>query len=142
MDAITPIDQHTDSSDEDFDAAIDELYKASKWMKFLAILGFIGVGMMALAGLFSLAAPGGRGMVVMIFLLLMAVIIFIPCRFLYKYAQGAHNFVRTQNGEKLEEALAYQRSLWRFTGVMYLIYIVLMALGLLFGFNSKMFSSY
>jgi hypothetical protein len=140
MESTTPLDLNTDPSAEDFDQAIDQLYRTTKWMKFLSVFGFIGSGLIALFGLITLAAPGGRGIIMTLVCLLVAILLFIPCRFLYKYARGVQEYVESPVIANLEEAFNYYRIFWMYNGIMFWIYLALTVIGGLVGLNGKSFT--
>ena len=109
--------------------ALGYLNATRPWVKFLAILGFIGIAFMVLFGLlmifgFSLlptqsGAPA-FGAVFGVFYFLFAILYFMPCLFLYRYSKAIAAIPGTGPGA-LEEALKNQKSFWKFMGVLALI---------------------
>ncbi|HXC03731.1 MAG TPA: hypothetical protein VNZ86_03215 [Bacteroidia bacterium] len=144
MDSTSSVTLDMDTTGPDFDAAMDELSKTTGWMKFLAILGFIGAGFIALAGLFALVIPRGVGVIALVVCLVIAVLIFIPCRFLYKYAQGVQEYRMSQSSSVLDQALGFHKSFWVFMGVMYCILLAFGILAMILGSgsSSNIFSSF
>jgi hypothetical protein len=126
---------------------VESLRQTKPWVRFLSILGFISVGLMVLAGLFMMlsgiiggtmarsmgGAVGGAPILLMGMLyLLFAVLYIFPSLFLFRYASS---IARMQSGETvsgMEEALAAQRSFWRFAGILAAIVMVLYLLLILF----------
>jgi hypothetical protein len=108
------------------------LKNTAPWGKFIAILQFIAVGFMILAALIIIAAgsalsaylPISISFVGWIYLAL-AIVIFIPARYLYRFSQKAANAVVTNNTLELEEAFKNMKSYWKFTGIMTIIVLVL-----------------
>lgn len=112
--------------------ALGYLNATRPWVKFLAILGFIGIALMVLFGLlmmfgFSLlptqpGAPAAFGALMAVFYLLFAAIYFMPCLFLYRYSRAIAAIPGTGQGA-LEEALKSQKSFWKFMGIVALIIV-------------------
>jgi len=103
---------------------LDSLKATRPWVKFLAILGFIVCGLMALAALAFLGGasrmPGpmaGFGPVMGVVYLLLVLLYFFPCLYLYRYA-GAIARIPAAGQGAMEEALARQKSFWKFIGIL------------------------
>ena len=115
---------------------INALRSTKPWTMLLAVLGFIAIGFMVLAGLgmalFSSIIPGFRGHGAMIGLMyiVMSVLYFFPALFLVKYSTAVERFLRTGMAVDMEAALAYQKSFWKFVGILSLIGICFMILGI------------
>jgi hypothetical protein len=111
------------SSDQDMTQAMADLTKSSKWMKFLAVVGFIALGFVALVGLLVLLVPQGSVYPSLIILILGTVILF-PVLFLFKYSRGIQKFQLTGNHEDLEAAFESQRKYWVYYGVLMSLYLL------------------
>jgi Family of unknown function (DUF5362) len=110
--------------------AIEALKESAKWCKFLAIIGFVGVGLMVIAGLSigtimgALSAYGGAGMGTLpttfltVIYIAFAALYFFPVLYLYRYATGMKNAIATNNGSLLTESLINLKSHHKFLGVM------------------------
>ena len=115
---------------------------ASPWLRFIGILGFIGVGMTALGGLSVLAIfpmmgeiwdeiPGFEsfgsvfgaafGGTIAVFYLGAAVLIFFPSLFIYRFGEKIRSFLRTGMEQDLEQAFRNNKSLWKFYGILCII---------------------
>jgi len=107
------------------------LKNTTPWSKFMAILQFIAVGFMLLAALIIIAAGSTMSAYLPISIsfigwvyLALAIVIFIPARYLYRFSQKAANAVVTNNTLELEEAFKNMKSYWKFTGIMTIVVIV------------------
>ena len=129
-----------------FNLTIDEearaqLLETARWTKFLAIIGFVFLGLLilgaALVGLglsaFSdnsgLGAGFGVGMTVIY--LVIGVLYFFPIYYLYKYSVLIKPAILSSNQEQFNLALSYQRQMYKFIGVLMLVIIGLYALGII-----------
>ncbi|MGH2508505.1 MAG: hypothetical protein ACRESX_01235 [Gammaproteobacteria bacterium] len=121
---------------------LDALNGTRPWVKFLAILGFIVMAFMVLAGLITFvgftAIPGNTGLphifgpifgiayiVVSVFFYL------IPCIYLYRYS-NAITRIPEFGQSALEDALKYQKSFWKYMGIFAIVVIaayILMIVG-------------
>ncbi len=114
------------------DGMIDSLRSTKPWTKFLAILGFVGVGFMILFGaafmffanMFAQQKNGPPAFMGFFYILLSA-LYFVPAFYLYKYSSSIGNFLKSNGAGDLESALAHQKSFWKFMGVVALIGMVL-----------------
>ena len=127
------------------------LKSASPWMCFLGILGFIGSGFLVLFGIFMVTLPavflrlqgiasetdvasamglgiigtlGGLAYVVA------AVTTFFPARWLYKTGTKFSAYVRSGSELDLEEALRNNRALWKFMGIVTIVWLALIPVGI------------
>jgi hypothetical protein len=117
------------------------LGETARWAKFLAILGFISCGLLVLAALFlgTLIAyfsrigggtpmPGGMGAFVSVFYILMALLYFFPCLYLFNFASKMQIALRNNDQDHLNESFKNLKSTFRFVGI---LTIVSLGLGLL-----------
>jgi hypothetical protein len=115
---------------------INALRSTKPWTMLLAVLGFISIGFMVLAGLgmalFSSLIPGvrGQGAVMGLVYIVMAVLYFFPALYLVKYSSAVERFLSTGMPADMESALTYQKSFWKFVGILSLIGIGFMILGI------------
>lgn len=125
------------------------LKETGTWARFIAIVGFIFVGLMAVGGLFANLIFGalsdqtgvpfdfGFGMTVMY--LAMALIYFFPMLYLFRFARYARTIVSDPSPNSLELALENLKSHYRFMGILLIIMLALYFLvGLLIGFGYGM----
>jgi hypothetical protein len=144
-----------------FSLTIDPVIKShlsetARWGKFLAILGFILCGLVVIIGIFfgsifsmlasrsevSYNSPvnsGSFGAMMAIVYVIIAVIYFFPCLFLYRFSTKMKTALN--GNEQTDLTLAFQnlKSLFRYIGVitviilaMYLIAIIFILLGAAF----------
>ena len=108
------------------------LKNTAPWSKFMAILQFIVVGFMALAALIMFAAGSFLGsylpfpvsFIGLIYLVL-AVVIFFPALYLYRFSQKAVNAVVANDALELEESLKNMKRYWKFMGIMTIVMFIL-----------------
>ena len=142
-----------------FSLTIDPVIKShlnetARWGKFLAILGFIICGLIIIIGLFfgtifsSLASrnqvsyegnisSGSFGALAAVFYIIIAVVYFFPCLFLYRFSTKMKTALN--GNEQTDLTLAFQnlKSLFRYVGVITVIvlaiYLVLFLFAVLAG---------
>jgi hypothetical protein len=116
------------------DNALFYLRGASPWLRFLGIIYYIGCGLMVAGGLIMLiAAPllgdldfdEETGFLMGIFYLIFAVIMFFPARFIYSFGARLRNYFLSNTEKELELAFKYNKSFWKFSGVMMIIVLAL-----------------
>jgi hypothetical protein len=116
---------------------LGSLRSTKPWTQFLAILGFVGVGLMVLVGaavtfFASMVSQQKNGPTAFLglFYLVFAALYFMPALYLYKYSSSLGNFLKSNGAGDLECALAHQKSFWKFTGIVALIGIGLSVLAI------------
>jgi hypothetical protein len=109
------------------------LKEASPWIRFVAILGFIGCGFIVLFGLiFAITGSllfsslGGDfddfpAWVFAITFIPMGVLLFFPAYFTYNFGNKIRNYQFTNSTEDLELAFKNNKSLWKFYGILCII---------------------
>jgi uncharacterized protein involved in cysteine biosynthesis len=124
------------------------LKKTAPWVRFIAILGFIGAGIGVLCGVVFLLGGGafltqalassenaalaaaGVGAALGIIYFGAALLQFFPSFFLYKYSSKLRNYSLTLNNDELESAFKYNKSFWKFSGILVIIVIALTILAI------------
>ena len=139
-----------------FGLSIDPVIKShlsetAKWGKFLAIVGFVVCGFIILGGIFfitifgnleknyssyssnstSLIAALGPG--ILVFYLIIAVLYFFPCLFLLRFSNKIKVALAADNQPELTSAFQNLKVLFRYVGVITIIFISFYLLALLFG---------
>lgn len=111
--------------------AIEALRQTRPWVFFLAVLGFIGSGLMVLGGL-SLAAVGAfmassstefppwLGLIYVV----LAPIYVAPSVKLVKYAGAIRRLMASGSSAELERALIEQKGFWKLVGIMVITLLV------------------
>ena len=99
---------------------LDSLKATRPWVKFLAIVGFIGCALMTLVGLAFIGGAsmmkgpmGGFGPAMGVVYLLFVLLYIFPCLYMYRYA-SAIGRIPQAGGAAMEEALAKQKSFWKY----------------------------
>ena len=119
---------------------IESLRGTRPWTLFLAILGFIAACLMTLSGLFSFVGLSAMGhhnpnspfplVFVALVNLLAGLLYVVPSYFLLKYATSIGGLLNFGGQNSMEKALSYQKSFWKFAGIISIISLVLAVLGI------------
>lgn len=127
------------------------LKETAKWAIFIAIVGFVMIGLMVLASFFigtilstmmMSEIPGAEipGTFITIFYIILAGIGFIPMLYLYKFANKMQLALENDNQGELEESLQNLKSHYKFYGIFlviiltfYAFMIVIAVIGRIFG---------
>ncbi|MEO0046712.1 MAG: hypothetical protein RL705_1903 [Bacteroidota bacterium] len=130
-------------------AAQDYLRESAKWSMFLSILGFIGIGFMALMAILMTSAmsmmpdvPGPFGAIkgiISIMYLVFAILYLFPIYYLYKYADNTKKAINSQNPELLTNAFSNLKSHHKFLGISAIVVIslyILAAVVMVIGFSA------
>lgn len=123
------------------------LAESAKWAKFLAIIGFVMMGLMALFGLFfgtimgtamstlgddagasAFSAIGGFMSFIYIGL---AVLFFFPFNYQYKFATRVKAALVNNDTATLTDALMNQKSMFKFWGIYMIVMLCFYGLGFL-----------
>jgi hypothetical protein len=119
------------------------LSETARWGKFIAIVSYIGVGIMALFGLILLfvgipaqsfgngAFSGVPGGIMGFIYLVMAVVYYFPTSFLYKYAARIKSALLDPDQDEWTSGFHNLSKLFTFIGIMTVIVLALYALMLL-----------
>jgi hypothetical protein len=116
---------------------------------FLSILGFIGIGFMALMAILMTSAmsmmpdvPGPFGAIkgfISIMYLVFAILYLFPIYYLYKYADNTKKAINSQNPELLTNAFSNLKSHHKFLGISAIVVIslyILAAVVMVIGFSA------
>jgi hypothetical protein len=112
---------------------------ASPWLRFIGILQYIGCGFMVAGGLVSLIAgplmedfniDGTIGALTGGVYLVLAVIMFFPARFIYSFGARLRNYFLSNGEKELELAFKYNKSLWKFYGIVTIVVLALIPIGI------------
>lgn len=118
---------------------MNSLRATKPWTRLLSILGFIGTGLTVLMGLgimvgenFIPISPKAPPLAYLgIFYILTSVFYLIPSIWLSKYSSAIDSFLKGGDAVQLGNAIAYQKSFWKFIGILVLVSIVIAILGIL-----------
>ena len=121
---------------------LDNLNTIRKWTMFIAIIGFILLGLLLIIGLIAgtflsafklgetgLGIPESLGLIV---LFVVAVIYFFPVFFLFRFSKHTGNAVQTLNKEELHKAFKNLKSYVVYLGVLIIIGLSIYVMALLF----------
>lgn len=117
------------------------LEAARKWAFFLAVLGFIGIGLMVILSLVVFAVgsigfdqyqstPFPMGFLGFVYLI-MAVLYFFPVYYLLKFATNMKTAIALKNELTLEEGFRYLKNHYQFIGIITIIIISIYILALI-----------
>ncbi len=119
------------------ESAKQALLEASKWGKFLAILGFCFIGLIVVAGVSmgsimgkiggQAAAPFASGAFALIYLVIGVIYIF-PVLYLYRFSANTKTALMDGNSEVLASGFENLKSLYKFMGIFSIITLALYAL--------------
>jgi hypothetical protein len=128
------------------------LREASPWLRFIGILGFIGSGLLALGGLVftvlallisDLAGEFG-GILAASFMgvlyLLLGLLSFFPAKFSYGFGSKIHRYTLSNSDRDLEAAFKNNKSLWKFFGILAIVYLAIIPFALIGGMAAAFFS--
>jgi uncharacterized membrane protein len=118
------------------------LSECAKWGKFLAIIGFVLCGIMAVLAFFiptfimnippyNTLAPGlssglAAGMTIMY--ILFALLFFFPCLYLYKFSVKMKSSLAETSQENFDESLQNLKSMFKFYGIVTIVMLSIYAL--------------
>lgn len=146
------LDSNASSTNIEYEALLSPLSETKFWVKVCAVLGFLMSIFMLIVGLFflvgvptistmlggaeaELAAMGaGFGIFIGLIYMIIGGILFMPSLYLYRYAKSISNAERSGEYTDIRDALRFQKSFWKFAGIIVLIYLIFMAIFFLFGF--------
>jgi len=129
------------------------LFEASPWMRFIGIIGYIGSGLSCIGGIIftiiSIASSeltGGfdifSSWVLALVYIPVGLLLFFPSHFTFKFGQKLRNYQYSHLSEDLETAFKFNKSLWKFNGILYIIYLAsipaLIVIGVVIGIVSTL----
>lgn len=119
------------------------LSSAAKWGKFLAIVGFVMIGITVIFAFFagSFFSPmmhevdGAMGLAggafFAVFYLLFALLYFFPVLYLYRFSAKMQDALRVQSENLVAESFKNLKSLLKFVGILTMVFFGIYALGLI-----------
>lgn len=113
---------------------LQHLNEASPWLRFVGIVGYIISGMVVIGGIlaaFGMAAASflsdDFGMfpawILALVYIPFGVLLFFPAHFTYNFGKKLRNYRFSGSIEDLEMAFKNNKSLWKFNGIIYIIYL-------------------
>lgn len=121
------------------------LKETAKWTKFLAILGFVGIGLMVLGSLVMLFAPSslmsngdfpfGGKIFMMLLYLVFAVLYYFPISYLYQFSENTKKAIENNDNNAIRDAFEFLKSHYKFMGILTIIllsfYAIMIFIGLI-----------
>ncbi|MES1222910.1 MAG: DUF5362 family protein [Bacteroidota bacterium] len=133
-------------------AAKAHLSEAARWARFLAIVGFVIIGLIVIVGVFvgalfgsmtrglagndlnNVGAAGGvMGSFLIVIYICAAALYFFPCLFLFRFATKMKTALAANDQETLNTSFQNLKKLFRFVGIMTIIVLAFYAIILVFG---------
>ncbi|MDD4976469.1 MAG: DUF5362 family protein [Bacteriovorax sp.] len=123
------------------------LLETSKWSKFMAIAGFVGLGILAVLGFLMLiglsvfdnfyqGAPiGGMGLIYIV----MAVVYYFPNSYLYRFATMIKQGLQSEDEMSLTNGFLNLKKVFKFMGVLTIVILSIYALILLIAIPAFLF---
>ena len=123
------------------------LKEAARWAKFLAIIGFICIGLFVLMALFAgsiftsmysssmgVGATGGAfgGAAISIVYILVALLYFFPCLYTFNFAKKMQVALASNDQAQLNQSFRNLKACYRFLGILMVIGLCFWGLGLIF----------
>ncbi len=117
------------------EAMLKSLKQTRPWARLIAVIGFISLAFMVISSLVNILAIGKiteKGIFVMVsgLYLVIGLLYFFPSYYLYKYASSITRLLDGGGAVEMETALSYQKSFWKFTGILVLLSVVVALLGI------------
>lgn len=119
--------------------SLKDLDKTRKWSMFLAILGFIGIGLMVIGSLIAVlflsafkteSALGVSESLFIIPLIAIAVLYFFPLLYLYRFSKHTGTAVKTLDRQEMQIAFKNLRRYYVFIGILVIVILVLYVIGI------------
>ena len=121
------------------------LKETAKWAKFLAILGFVGIGLTVLGSLVMLFAPSslmsngdfpfGGKIFMMLLYLAFAVLYYFPISYLYQFSENTKKAIENNDNNAIRDAFEFLKSHYKFMGILTIIllsfYAIIIFIGLI-----------
>ena len=119
------------------------LKETAKWTKFLAILGFVGIGFMVLGSLVMLFAPSslmsngdfpfGGKIFMMLLYLAFAVLYYFPISYLYQFSENTKKAIENNDNNAIRDAFEFLKSHYKFMGILTIILLAFYAIMIFIG---------
>jgi hypothetical protein len=118
------------------------LKETHPWLRFMGIVGYIGSGFLILMGIIStilsLINPdfGGEfgqffSWLFFIVYLPLGVLMFFPAHFTFSFGRKLRDYQYSHSNEDLELAFKNNKSLWKFNGILCIIYLSFIPLAII-----------
>jgi Family of unknown function (DUF5362) len=121
------------------------LSETAKWAKFLSIVGFVLTGLLVIVALFAgtlfasmtgmagSGLPAGFSIIITVIYLLLAVLYFFPCLYLFRFAVKMKKALAENNQVELSSSFENLKSCFKFMGIMTIVIFSVYLLAIVFG---------
>ena len=119
------------------------LKETAKWTKFVAIWGFVGIGLMVLGSLVMLFAPSslmsngdfpfGGKIFMMLLYLAFAVLYYFPISYLYQFSENTKKAIENNDNNAIRDAFEFLKSHYKFMGILTIILLAFYAIIIFIG---------
>lgn len=122
------------------------LSEAAKWARFLAIVGFVFLGIMMLGAIFFISTLGNMGMTedqtglfgaatasAAFLYIIVAAVAFFPLLYTFRFASQMQDALNSNDQALLNASFHNLKVCYRFLGVVTIVWLVLFALTFIFG---------
>ena len=119
------------------------LKETAKWTKFLAILGFVGIGLMVLGSLVMLFAPSslmsngdfpfGGKIFMMLLYLAFAVLYYLTISYLHQFSENTKKAIENNDNNAIRDAFEFLKSHYKFMGILTIILLAFYAIIIFIG---------
>lgn len=120
------------------------LLSAAKWLKFLTVLGTIGMVLIALIGVVCLFIPsyeGVNGPVIAVIYFVMCALYYYPIKKCYNIVSSTREAMNNDSLDSLELCADNLRSVLKYFGILSIVVMVLYALIIVFAIIAAMAGS-
>ena len=124
------------------------LSESGKWGKFISIVGFVGIGLLVLFGVFAGAIfsniPGYEdipGALFSVIYIVLAALYFFPVLYLYRFSTKIREALNSNNETTLQNAFESLKSHYKFIGILTLVMLGLYALAFVGGLIGGLLAS-
>jgi hypothetical protein len=126
------------------------LLETSKWCKFLAIAGYVGIGLLVLLGVFfmvglsvfsSIAQLGFPIGLFGIIYIIIAVLYYFPVSYMYKFSINISKGLKSNDQQSVNFGFENLKSLSKFMGIFTLVILSIYALALIIVIPVGIFSA-
>lgn len=132
------------------------LSEAARWAKFLSIVGFVVCALIVLMGLFfssfmsvisarygdnpygDMSAAPGLGAIMAVYYIVIALIYFFPCLFLYRFATKMKLSLASNDQDVLNASFQNLKATFRYMGIVTIVMLVFVVLAFLVAFLGAM----
>lgn len=124
------------------------LSDAAKWARFLAIVGFVICALIVVIGIFAgsvfsffsnrysetetVGWTSGLGAMMTVLYLIIALIYFFPCLFLYRFASNMKQALASNDQQTMTKSFQNLKIMFRYVGILTIIVLAFYAIVILF----------